>query len=308
MAAGPCLDMSVSWRGRFAPHLQSAAGDYSMVIALLVAGIVAILAGIPAIAYGFLLELSFGNTLILAGVVAVCSGIIVLAQAVVVRELRNIAGRLDPRRAEEELARPVLSPVVPKAAREAGESSRDQAARTGADAAAPPPWREQAALRERPRQEAPVPPPEEAEPAPQRRRNLLFSSNVRKERERGQMGADEPNPPDRPSPATPEAPRPGFEAPWPRPERPRPGELPPRRVMRTPPALGEPDAGSAEAARPPESPQSEELPAVTVVKSGVVDGMAYSLYSDGSIEAQMPEGMMRFASIEELRAHLDHRE
>ena len=32
-----------------------------------------------------------------------------------------------------------------------------------------------------------------------------------------------------------------------------------------------------------------------------------SLYSDGSIEAQMPEGMMRFASIDELRAHLDQR-
>jgi hypothetical protein len=43
------------------------------------------------------------------------------------------------------------------------------------------------------------------------------------------------------------------------------------------------------------------------LKSGVVDGMAYSLYSDGSIEAQMPEGMMRFASIDELRAHLDQR-
>ena len=48
-------------------------------------------------------------------------------------------------------------------------------------------------------------------------------------------------------------------------------------------------------------------PAVTVLKSGVVDGMAYSLYSDGSIEAQMPEGMMRFASIDELRSHLDQR-
>jgi len=48
-------------------------------------------------------------------------------------------------------------------------------------------------------------------------------------------------------------------------------------------------------------------PPVTVLKSGVVDGMAYSLYSDGSIEAQMPEGMMRFASIDELRAYLDQR-
>jgi len=53
-------------------------------------------------------------------------------------------------------------------------------------------------------------------------------------------------------------------------------------------------------------PMPEPAP-VTVLKSGVVDGMAYSLYSDGSIEAQMPEGMMRFASIDELRAHLDQR-
>jgi hypothetical protein len=51
----------------------------------------------------------------------------------------------------------------------------------------------------------------------------------------------------------------------------------------------------------------DDHPEVTVLKSGVVDGMAYSLYSDGSIEAQMPEGMMRFASIDELRVHLDQR-
>ena len=50
-----------------------------------------------------------------------------------------------------------------------------------------------------------------------------------------------------------------------------------------------------------------EATSVSVVKSGVVDAMAYSLYSDGSIEAQMPEGMVRFESIDELRAHLDQR-
>ncbi|MDA9492084.1 hypothetical protein XI08_24145, partial [Bradyrhizobium sp. CCBAU 11361] len=65
-------------------------------------------------------------------------------------------------------------------------------------------------------------------------------------------------------------------------------------------------------AAPPPAPEPEPPPAVeqapvTVLKSGIVDGMAYSLYSDGSIEAQMPEGMMRFASIDELRAHLDQR-
>ena len=64
-----------------------------------------------------------------------------------------------------------------------------------------------------------------------------------------------------------------------------------------PPTLAEANGGSAR----------EDQPEVTVLKSGIVDGMAYSLYSDGSIEAQMPEGLMRFASIDELRAHLDQR-
>jgi hypothetical protein len=44
---------------------------------------------------------------------------------------------------------------------------------------------------------------------------------------------------------------------------------------------------------------------VTILKSGVVDGMAYTLYSDGSIEAQLPQGMLRFGSITELRAHIE---
>jgi hypothetical protein len=54
-------------------------------------------------------------------------------------------------------------------------------------------------------------------------------------------------------------------------------------------------------------PSEAQQPGVTVLKSGVVDGMAYSLYSDGSIEAQMPEGLMRFASLDELTAHIDRR-
>src|SRR5438132_965728 len=34
--------------------------------------------------------------------------------------------------------------------------------------------------------------------------------------------------------------------------------------------------------------------AVTVLKSGVIEGMAYTLYSDGSIEAELKQGMVRF--------------
>jgi hypothetical protein len=43
-----------------------------------------------------------------------------------------------------------------------------------------------------------------------------------------------------------------------------------------------------------------------VLKSGVVDGMAYTLYADGSIEAQLPQGTVRFGSIAELRSHIEN--
>ena len=44
---------------------------------------------------------------------------------------------------------------------------------------------------------------------------------------------------------------------------------------------------------------------VSVLKSGVVDGMAYTLYSDGSIEAELPQGLLRFGLITELRNHIE---
>ena len=45
--------------------------------------------------------------------------------------------------------------------------------------------------------------------------------------------------------------------------------------------------------------------ALSVLKSGVVNGMPYTLYSDGSIEAQVSEGTLRFGSITELRNHIE---
>jgi len=42
----------------------------------------------------------------------------------------------------------------------------------------------------------------------------------------------------------------------------------------------------------------------TVLKSGVIEGMAYTLYSDGSVEAELPQGTMRFGSIAEWRVHM----
>jgi len=50
-------------------------------------------------------------------------------------------------------------------------------------------------------------------------------------------------------------------------------------------------------------PAAERGPAI--LKSGVIDGMPYTLYADGSIEAQLPQGMVKFASVDALRAHLE---
>ncbi len=53
------------------------------------------------------------------------------------------------------------------------------------------------------------------------------------------------------------------------------------------------------------SPPVSETRAVPILKSGVIDGMGYTLFVDGSIEAELPHGTLRFASIGELREHLD---
>jgi hypothetical protein len=268
-------------------------------------------------------EFSFGNTMILAGVVAICGGLILIGLALVVRELRKIARRLEPM--ESTMAQRDLADLPLPAGSIAGAAQRGRdvglppprrpPAREERDVAmppapAPPPWREDAAAQDRIRSDAAHPPlpetsapavPVQAPPEPPAkvRRNLFFSSSRRDRettaRSEPAVSASVPKPPTEVT-GTP-SPHPSFTNAWPRTER----ERSPAETLQRRPAAPAP-LSQAE-------PEAPNLPssAVTVVKSGVVDGMAYSLYSDGSIEAQMPEGMMRFASIDELRKHLDQR-
>ena len=62
---------------------------------------------------------------------------------------------------------------------------------------------------------------------------------------------------------------------------------------------------AASAAPPAAAGPSQTAAAVSILKSGVVEGMAYTLYSDGSIEAQLPGGTVRFGSITDLRSHIE---
>ena len=289
-----------------------------MMVAVLVAGIGFVLAGFLAVVFGIpVKEFSFGNTLILTGAILACTGAMMLGLWAVVRELKTIARQ--------------LGAGIPLGSRAAGMSAAlgDQAPEDGGfllgrdmpapdqagaveRAGQPPPWYEEAASRDRVRVDAP-PEPVDAAPAAKPRRNLLFSSSSRKERERAQVRSGDPSvaEPQAPFPAAPPAAEPveppaTFDDAWPKSERARATEA--RRSGRAPSTFTEPGPDAAGAERnPPPAARSDNAPQVTVLKSGVVDGMAYSLYSDGSIEAQMPEGMMRFASIDELRSHLDQR-
>jgi hypothetical protein len=112
---------------------------------------------------------------------------------------------------------------------------------------------------------------------------------------------------------------PAFDALWPKGPRPArvtaqakpreatmeapvdaPMEAPAIPVTAPEPLVEEEAVDPSPAVAPDEAPEP-----ITILKSGVVDGMAYTLYSDGSIEAQLPQGMLRFGSITELRAHIE---
>ena len=90
------------------------------------------------------------------------------------------------------------------------------------------------------------------------------------------------------------------------PKRPaREGQPDPRLEVARAPAAAAAGAPGAHGRGSPRRPAPQER-GVAILKSGVVDGMAYTLYADGSIEAQLPQGTVRFGSIAELRAHIEN--
>jgi hypothetical protein len=132
-----------------------------------------------------------------------------------------------------------------------------------------------------------------------------------------------------PPPARP--PHTSFDAMWPaepKAQEPKPAEPKPTEFLWSEARRGEQNLGKAQPTNQPinqppadddmpeavtghqpgdaaEPPEDEEPRAVAILKSGVVDGMGYTLYVDGSIEAELPQGTLRFASINELRSHLE---
>jgi hypothetical protein len=261
-------------------------------IVLLAAGIGVCIMGLLAVGFGIpISDTSFGNALLIAGVVILCTGLILLGIWLAARELVGLTKLVLTQGAQ-----PGRPAAVPRAANPFAAPAAEYSGANGATdrAASPPPWADEAAARAKPpalppelEPAAPAPPP----PAPDRpaRRNLLFAS---KRRDKDEPGASPPLP----GTALETQPKVSFESAWPNPARPNGAA---ERQEPATPAAGEP-APAADQPKP-------DLPeGVTVMKSGVVDGMAYTLYSDGSIEAQFAgESPIRFASFDALRAHVE---
>jgi hypothetical protein len=84
----------------------------------------------------------------------------------------------------------------------------------------------------------------------------------------------------------------------------RTGPLP-EAGMRPAEARSPPLAPAQPAASAPVKPMRAEPRPLSILKTGVIQQRAYTLFTDGSIEAKVTEGVMRFGSIEEFLAHLE---
>jgi hypothetical protein len=277
-----------------------------MSIFLYVLGIVSVLAGVAAIVAGIpVKEFSFGDTLIGSGATGLVGGLVLIGLGAAVAQLQRIAeflgarplaragqvepavrigngpGRVpfppkpksEPREHPAEM--PVVSRLQPK--------DRDSDAQLGVAPLLPNP-------------DMPLMADEEAEQLPLSPREAAAPSSRElpgKDQDVLPDFGGEPPPPPRPS---------YFDKMWPTEDRnppaaPEPAPPRPESIPRVP------EMDDVEPVA--EEPRDEEINPVAVLKSGVVDGMGYTLYVDGSIEAELPDGTLRFASINELRAHLE---
>jgi len=284
-------------------------------IVLLAAGIGVSVLGLLAIGFGIpIADTSSGNALLIGGVVVACTGLVLVGMWLAARALISVArsGAIQTARTGAmPRAAPPASPFASAVGAPVGER---QAADDDAGPASPPPWADEVATRNKPRVPAPEVAPEEPQPAPPQppapppdrpaRRNILFASKRREK--------------DDPLVAVPTAleaqPKASFDNAWPNPSRPNGTDERAEPVAEpggggeangAAPAVQVESPGQSEVAKPP----VELPPGVTVLRSGNVDGMAYTLYSDGSIEAQFAgEGPIRFASFAALKAHVEQQQ
>jgi hypothetical protein len=287
-------------------------------------GLIAMAVGVFVVGFGVpIRETSFGAALLISGSIAITGGFIVVGLAGAVRELQRVVQGLKTRPAGVRPLRPVERkdgaekrpgpPRIPMPPRPVGEVPNPMPVNLDAPSDPPPPgpmrrpgpeWlrRAVAEIEAAPRAA------EAAPPAP----DNYHSEDVRPQPDvwpRSNPLPEQAAPEVRPAPAV--AQQNIFDMVWPSDRRrvdapDKRSEMPLEPVQRAVDARPAPVVPAAPlmpiAPAPPPRPEQRPL---SILKSGTIDEMAYTLFTDGSIEAQMPDGTMRFGSIDELRQHLE---
>src|SRR6185503_3544528 len=291
-----------------------------MAVLLFSVGTFALVAGLVMVGFGIPInEFSFGNTLISAGTTAAVVGLIIIALGVAVGQLRRITE--------------ALAGDLP--ARYAQPMDLVEATGASSPAAGMP---DRIPFPPRPRPETPFPKIGSLPGAPTNSGNDdgydRFAAPTLPNPEEAPMAVEDEISLSPPQPSGGSAPKTDVRGlagrgqepatSWkPSPASTPPGGSPPRPLQPAkfdamwPADAKSPKSSVSDDAKPSSAPARDTFPsqrpeseaqkprAVAILKSGVVDGMGYTLYVDGSIEAELPQGTLRFASINELRSHLE---
>ncbi len=311
-----------------------------MPVLLLGIGVFAVIAGLVMIGFGIPInEFSFGNTLISAGTTASIGGLIIIAVGMAVRQLRLIVVMLgdsayarlalpsDEFEPGAAVRKPAPTPVPAPVPAQASQTTQGRVAY-------PPRSKERPASDPSAAEAEPAPAPFAGERADQslapslrnpdeasladdddislspRHPQPAPASAVPPRLDKSSDTVDWRTPPAPPATAPQRPPSANFDAMWPAENKAVKG--PPSSLssaLPSGPAAGapkpEPKADALAQSAKRAEPDTPKPRTVAILKSGVVDGMGYTLYVDGSIEAELPQGTLRFASINELRSHLE---
>lgn len=281
-----------------------------MSMVMFVIGCVAVMAGVVMIGFGIpVSEFSFGNTLIVAGTTLMTGGLLVISLSAVVTQLRRVAEALsghapvqpgrpaevpeppiaEPRPAQARIPFPPKQAAIPPAMQPSMQPATREPRPADLPVAADLDAEDHAGTGFAPALRNPEAPPmtveDEVSLSPQ-----ATNGAAGEPRHEPAFGTEWRAPPAQPR-ETPSY----FDSMWPAKPKTAPA------AERKPEAKPDLPRERETVARAP----AAEPPRAAVLKSGVVDGMGYTLYVDGSIEAELPQGTLRFASIDELRSHLE---
>ena len=284
-----------------------------MSVLLFVVGAIATVAGVGMVGYGIPInEFSFGNTLIVAGTTLAVGGLVIIAIGAAVSKLQQITEAItarSPRRLElfEHPGSTRAAPMqdrIPFPPRTKAAPPRSELPPVETSTAAEVPADENAVASTAPVLRNPDVPL--AERREVKEYEEISLSPRQPTAAPGEYAKEQPTLPPAP-PVMEKRAGPAIDAPSRSPPRGRPHTT-------SFDAVWPPESRASRAAQEtkpepqPEPPQADvvrEQPGEpAILKSGVVDGMGYTLYVDGSIEAELPQGTLRFASINELREHL----